>query len=293
MKFLPRLLFIEFYALGVLILFSRLLKLAGLPIEKPFFWIVSILWLSSCSTGFLWLAPLALTTYRLRKPILEEEEWLHPLLHELSLRTGLPALPRLYILEEPQIDAFVAGKNRIVLSRGLLVQLNEREVKAVLAHELGHLRDGDTLAETAFKIAGSPLLILYRALLLFWKPLKRTQKAIMRVLIMAVVSSVLWLITPDLGLLLVFLFTFRLGYPFLDLIIRTSWCWFSRKAEYRQDGFAQSLGCGRALKSALLKIDSLHSSGLVRGWQQVLLTHPMLYRRIRRLEWLEGLRPEP
>ena len=211
---------------------------------------------------------------------------MHPLLHELILRVRRPLLPEVYILEEPQMDAFVAGRNRIVLSRGLLAQLSEREIRAVLAHELGHLRDRDTLAETAFMIAGRPLLFLYQALCLVWKPLKNKKRVFRRVFIVLAALILLLLITPDLGFLLAFLFTFRMAFPMVNLIIRTCWCWFSRQAEYRQDSFAQSLGCGRALKSALLKIDSLHSPGLVRGWQQALLTHPMLYRRIRRLEWL-------
>ena len=46
-------------------------------------------WVGVCFSGHCWLTYFFLSTQRLRKTILEEEEWLHPLMHELNLRTGI------------------------------------------------------------------------------------------------------------------------------------------------------------------------------------------------------------
>ncbi|NHX34812.1 M48 family metalloprotease, partial [Escherichia coli] len=57
-------------------------------------------------------------------------------------------IPRLYILETDEPNAFAAGWNKrnalVGVTRGLLQTLNRQEVQAVLAHEVGHIIHGDS-----------------------------------------------------------------------------------------------------------------------------------------------------
>ncbi|MEQ5201494.1 zinc metalloprotease HtpX [Providencia rettgeri] len=77
-----------------------------------------------------------------------QEKQLFNIIEELSLSASLGYIPRLYILETDEPNAFAAGwNNRNVLvgvTRGLLQTLNRQEVQAVLAHEVGHIIHGDS-----------------------------------------------------------------------------------------------------------------------------------------------------
>lgn len=74
--------------------------------------------------------------------------WLHDDVADFAARAGLPA-PRLYLSPSPQPNAFATGRNErtavVAVTAGLLDQLPRSEVRAVLAHELGHIRNRDIL----------------------------------------------------------------------------------------------------------------------------------------------------
>jgi heat shock protein HtpX len=73
---------------------------------------------------------------------------LYGMVRDLALRAGLP-MPRVYIIPEAAPNAFATGRNPqhgvVVVTEGLLQALNRREVAAVIAHELGHIQNRDTL----------------------------------------------------------------------------------------------------------------------------------------------------
>jgi len=69
------------------------------------------------------------------------------------------AMPRLAIIDDPARNAFASGLSRragaVTVTRGLLAALDDRELAAVLAHELTHIRNGDArLAVIAAVFAG-------------------------------------------------------------------------------------------------------------------------------------------
>jgi heat shock protein HtpX len=70
---------------------------------------------------------------------------------ELARRAGLP-MPRVYIMDNPQPNAFATGRNpshaAVAATTGLLSMLSPDEVAAVISHELGHVRNHDTLLMT-------------------------------------------------------------------------------------------------------------------------------------------------
>jgi heat shock protein HtpX len=76
---------------------------------------------------------------------------LYRLTEELSRNAGIP-MPKLYVIETEQPNAFATGRNpqnaAVAVSRGLLNQLESHEVGAVIAHELAHIRSRDTLIMT-------------------------------------------------------------------------------------------------------------------------------------------------
>jgi heat shock protein HtpX len=76
---------------------------------------------------------------------------LHQLVQALAQRAGLP-MPALYVIHEDQPNAFATGRSperaAVALNAGLLDMMSEEEVAGVVAHELAHIRNRDTLIMT-------------------------------------------------------------------------------------------------------------------------------------------------
>jgi len=73
---------------------------------------------------------------------------LYTLLKQLSARSNLDFVPQLFLLPVTEPIAFTTGHGgnaAIGLSSGLIETLNQRELTGVLAHEVAHIRNGDTL----------------------------------------------------------------------------------------------------------------------------------------------------
>jgi heat shock protein HtpX len=76
----------------------------------------------------------------------DENPKLQSMVNELSLKSGIKT-PKLMLSQIPMPNAFAYGSplsgNRVAVTQGLLSNLNEGEVEAVLGHELGHLKHRD------------------------------------------------------------------------------------------------------------------------------------------------------
>ncbi|QOT70932.1 zinc metalloprotease HtpX [Sphingobium fuliginis] len=75
----------------------------------------------------------------------------YSLVADLARRADLP-MPRVYLIDEPHPNAFATGRDpkhaAVAATTGLLSMLSRDEVAGVMAHELGHVRNRDTLIMT-------------------------------------------------------------------------------------------------------------------------------------------------
>jgi heat shock protein HtpX len=95
--------------------------------------------------------------------------WYQDAARQLSERAGIPT-PKLYLSPDPQPNAFAAGRNPqvavVCVNQGLLQNMSQREVIAVLAHEIAHVRNRDTLIMTvAAAMASFVTMLAYVAYL--------------------------------------------------------------------------------------------------------------------------------
>ena len=92
---------------------------------------------------------------------------LYNLVKELTHFAGLP-MPKIYMVENKSPNAFATGRNPqravVCVTRGLLELLDEEELKGVLAHELAHVKNRDTLVMTVTaSVAGAIMMLAYMA----------------------------------------------------------------------------------------------------------------------------------
>jgi heat shock protein HtpX len=74
------------------------------------------------------------------------EPRLYRTVENLSITTGTP-MPKVYIMEDPGLNAFATGRDPkhavVCATRGLLNIMNDQELEAVMAHEMGHVQNYD------------------------------------------------------------------------------------------------------------------------------------------------------
>jgi heat shock protein HtpX len=206
------------------------------------------------------------------------------IVRELAQRAGLP-MPRVYLMESPQPNAFATGRNpqhaAVCATTGLLNTLSRDEIAGVIGHELGHVRNHDTLTMTiTATIAGAISMLAQFGM--FFRGGNRDNSGL------GIVGSVLMLILA----------------PLAAMVVQMA---ISRSREYAADNLgARISGRPDALASALIKISRVAEavpndtaethpttaplfivnplSG--RGMDNLFSTHPSTENRIAELEKL-------
>jgi heat shock protein HtpX len=81
----------------------------------------------------------------------------------LCITAGLP-LPKIYIIQEQQLNAFATGRDKnhavVAVTRGLLNKLDKSELEGVIAHELSHIGNKDMLLGTVIVIFAGIIALL-------------------------------------------------------------------------------------------------------------------------------------
>jgi heat shock protein HtpX len=210
---------------------------------------------------------------------------LHNIVEEIAVASALP-IPAIYVMDNPQINAFAAGLNKedaaITVTTGCLQALNRDELQGVIAHEFGHISNGDM--KISMRLAAMVMgffFVLYFALRLMQfssfssrdRDGKQNNNPIMiAALILMVAGAITW---------------------FFGSLLKAA---VSREREYLADASAvQFTRNPDGISNALIKIsqaskrDNMPSSGLAyshlyfdekRSFSSLFATHPPLEKRI-------------
>jgi heat shock protein HtpX len=238
---------------AVLLLLGFVIGMAFFGQEGGFFGLIIataiwlILTLISLSSG-----DQILLTASHAKPVTHE---VHPQLfnvvEEMKIAAGLPAMPKIFIINDPAPNAFATGRNpknaSVAITAGLLGRLNRDELQGVIAHEMSHIVHRDILFVTLAGIMLGSIVLLSQVFLrgMFYSSMAGSRRryssggrgggqAQLVMLIIAIVAAIL---APIMAYLLYFA--------------------LSRRREYLADaGAARLTRYPEGLASALEKIAS-------------------------------------
>ena len=109
--------------------------------------------------AYFWSDKIVLSSYGARPVTREEAEDLHTIVERLAAKAWIP-MPRLYVIPDPALNAFATGRSpshaAVAATEGILRAMNREELEGVLAHELSHVLNRDTLISTvAATLAGA------------------------------------------------------------------------------------------------------------------------------------------
>ncbi len=114
--------------------------------------------------GSYWFSDkIVLAMYRAKELTQSEAPKIHQLVAELAQRGGIPK-PRIYLIPSETPNAFATGRNPenavVAVTQGIVRLLNDDELKGVLAHELGHVKNRDILiGSIAATLAGVVMML--------------------------------------------------------------------------------------------------------------------------------------
>lgn len=98
-----------------------------------------------------WMAKRGTGTYIIEQPRNRQEQWLVDTVRELATEAGI-GMPEVGIFPSEASNAFATGWNRnaalVAVSSGMLQRFRPEEVRAVMAHEIGHVANGDMVTLT-------------------------------------------------------------------------------------------------------------------------------------------------
>jgi len=172
---------------------------------------------------------------RVTTPATQKERVVFNTVQEIAQREGLK-MPEVWVYWDDTPNAFATGPTRnsamVAVSSGLASNLNDNELRAVLAHEMGHVINGDMLATTLLQ--GLMNTFVYFFARIISRPIEERN---------AFAGFMVYM-------LLQFVFSILAMIPI---------SWFSRHREFGADAFAARAVGGDAMISALKKIDYLAS----------------------------------
>ncbi len=113
--------------------------------------------------SYFFSAKIALASHRAKPADPSRHAALFSAARDLSARAGLP-VPALYVIPDASLNAFATGRNAknaaVAATEGLLANLDEAELRGVIAHELAHVRNRDILLQTVVVVLAGAFSIL-------------------------------------------------------------------------------------------------------------------------------------
>jgi heat shock protein HtpX len=229
-----------------------------------------------------WMAKMSTGTQIISQPRTRHEQWLLQTVEELSRNAGIK-MPEVGIFPAYESNAFATGWNRndalVAVSQGLLERFSPDEVKAVLAHEIGHVANGDMVTLALIQGVVNTFVMFFARIFgnFVDKVLLKNEEG------------------NGIGFYIATFFAEMV----LGILASTIVMWFSRRREFRADEAGANLAGTAAMIGALQRLRSeqgvpVHmpetmtafgiNGGVREGLKALFMTHPPLEARIAALQ---------
>lgn len=229
-----------------------------------------------------WMAKRSTGTQVIAQPRTRQEQWLLHTVEELANKAGI-GMPEVGIFPANEANAFATGWNRnnalVAVSQGLLNNFSQDEVKAVLAHEIGHVANGDMVTMALLQGVVNTFVMFFARII---------GDFVDRVLLKNEDGRGIGYFVATIAAELV-----------LGLLASIIVMWFSRRREFRADEAGADLAGKHAMIAALNRLRGDQrlesempkaltafgiSGGLKEGLAGLLMSHPPLEVRIATLQ---------
>jgi heat shock protein HtpX len=227
-----------------------------------------------------WMAKMSTRAHVIDAPRNSAESWLKSTVHRLADEAGI-GRPDVAIYDSPDINAFATGASRnhalVAVSTGLLSRLSEREVEAVLGHEVSHVANGDMVTMALLQGVLNTFVIFFSRVIGF------------------VVDRVL--LRNDRGTGPGFFLASLVAQVLLGVLATVIVMWFSRQREFRADAGGAKLAGRESMIRALESLrrstqpaqlpEAMRAFGIAGGrlgLGRLFMSHPPLEERIAALQ---------
>ena len=126
--------------------------------------IAMIIWIVMLLTSFAGGEQILLATAGAKQISHDDAPQLYNIVEEMKIASGLPAMPKVYVIDSAVPNAFAVGlkpeRAAIAVTTGLMSRLNRDELQGVVGHELGHIANRDTLFMTMAGVTVGAVVIL-------------------------------------------------------------------------------------------------------------------------------------
>lgn len=231
---------------------------------------------------------IVLRMYNARPIGREDAPGFYGIVEQLAHRAGLP-MPKVYIIEEDQPNAFATGRNpdhaAVAATTGLLRLLNHEEIAGVMAHELGHVRNRDTLIMTITATIAGALGMLANFALFFGGGRDERSNPL------GIVGTILLMILAPLAAMLVQMLISRTREYEADRAgaeISGQPLWLASalaKLDHAARAIDNPAAEGNPATAHLFIVNPLHGGAV----DNLFSTHPSVENRIRRLRDMAGV----
>lgn len=229
-----------------------------------------------------WMAKRSTGAVVIDQPQNATEQWLVSTVKRQAEKAGI-GMPEVAVYDSPEMNAFATGMNKnnalVAVSTGLLRNMREEEVEAVLAHEVSHIANGDMVTMTLIQGVVNTFVI-FMARLIAGAISNATRSSDSEE---SESGGFAYMIT-------VFVLEMIFG-----VLASTIVMWFSRQREYRADAGAAKLVGAQKMVAALERLRNNHESQLEGSMMafgiankpaasELFMSHPPLEKRIAALK---------
>jgi len=108
---------------------------------------------------------------------------LYNIVEEMKIASGLEAMPSIYVVDDPALNAFATGRDpkkaSVTITSGLLQKLNRDELQGVIGHEVSHIKNRDVLLMAICSVLLGTIVILawYASRVLLFGGMGRTRRS--------------------------------------------------------------------------------------------------------------------